>query len=185
MHSLGVPPNHKVDFARKVLRGTCTLTVEGGGGALVLDTRDLAVSRVHDADTNAALPHALGPATAAFGAPLTVELPAAAQRARVCVSYETSPGASGAQWLAPEQTCGKQHPYLFTQCQVGTGKKKKKQEITCQCTFAHAACSCSGHPCPLYCPLPRQPRHQGGEHRCVFILLPAADSCEHSRTTPR
>ncbi len=39
---------------------------------------------------------------------------------RVGVEYTTSPPPeSGAvQWLDPPQTAGKQHPYLFTQCQV-------------------------------------------------------------------
>ena len=39
---------------------------------------------------------------------------------RVTIVYETKPTAkAGAvQWLDPEQTAGKKHPYLFTQCQV-------------------------------------------------------------------
>jgi len=37
------------------------------------------------------------------------------------IEYETSPDPSkctAAQWLTPAQTCGKQFPYLFTQCQA-------------------------------------------------------------------
>ena len=34
------------------------------------------------------------------------------------ISYQTSKTASAAQWLTPEQTAGKNHPYFFTQCQV-------------------------------------------------------------------
>lgn len=34
------------------------------------------------------------------------------------ISFETSPKSSALQWLTPEQTSGKEHPYLFSQCQV-------------------------------------------------------------------
>lgn len=34
------------------------------------------------------------------------------------ISFETSPKSSALQWLTPEQTSGKEHPYLFSQCQA-------------------------------------------------------------------
>ena len=34
------------------------------------------------------------------------------------INYETTENCSAAQWLTPEQTVGKVHPYLFTQCQA-------------------------------------------------------------------
>jgi leukotriene-A4 hydrolase len=48
------------------------------------------------------------------------------------LDYETSPDASALAWLTPEQTCGKQHPYVFSQCQVNFGVyfKKEKCEIS-------------------------------------------------------
>lgn len=36
----------------------------------------------------------------------------------IAVRYATTESCSAAQWLAPEQTLGGQHPYLFTQCQA-------------------------------------------------------------------
>ncbi len=34
---------------------------------------------------------------------------------QVAMSFQASPQASAVQWLKPEQTAGKKHPYLFTQ----------------------------------------------------------------------
>jgi hypothetical protein len=37
---------------------------------------------------------------------------------QVTVEYSTTADGAAAQWLEPSQTAGKQHPYLFTQCQA-------------------------------------------------------------------
>ncbi|KAM6437313.1 leukotriene A-4 hydrolase isoform 4-T4 [Liasis olivaceus] len=34
------------------------------------------------------------------------------------ISFETSPRSSALQWFTPEQTSGKRHPFLFSQCQA-------------------------------------------------------------------
>ena len=36
----------------------------------------------------------------------------------IVVTYRTSPSAAALQWLTPEQTAGKQHPYLYSQGQA-------------------------------------------------------------------
>eukprot|EP00984_Skeletonema_dohrnii_P028314 scaffold18247_cov102-Skeletonema_dohrnii-CCMP3373.AAC.3 len=36
----------------------------------------------------------------------------------ITISYTTTKQCSAAQWLPPAQTAGKQHPYIFTQCQA-------------------------------------------------------------------
>ncbi|HEX8685971.1 MAG TPA: M1 family aminopeptidase/hydrolase, partial [Pyrinomonadaceae bacterium] len=112
-----------VDFGRRVLAGAATLDVErvsaDEGAPLVLDTRALNVSRVEasaDGTRFAAAEFAVGQSDAILGAPLTVRLPSGARRVRV--HYETSPAASGLQWLEPAQTAGRRHPFMFTQSQA-------------------------------------------------------------------
>ncbi|MBT8099819.1 MAG: M1 family metallopeptidase [Gammaproteobacteria bacterium] len=110
-----------VDFTRKVLAGTATLhfdTLQDTGKPLILDTRAIAVKAVR-AGTDSQMQTAeftVGPADEILGEPLMIDLPPGADR--VAIDYETSPGASGLQWLEPRQTAGKQHPFLFSQAQA-------------------------------------------------------------------
>eukprot|EP01137_Pigoraptor_chileana_P002980 Opistho-2@42537 len=115
----------RVDFDRKVLNGSVTINVETvreGSNTLILDTRDLTIFSVIDADSHRPLNYELKEGGHTFGRPLHVTLPegrsAQGSLTRVHIEYETSPSASALQWLSPAQTSGKQHPYLFTQCQA-------------------------------------------------------------------
>ena len=105
------------DFTRKVLEGTATLTLQVAADAreLVLDTRGLEIQGVADR-SGEALTHVLGPADPIRGSALTIGLPA--DRSTVVVRYRTSPSAEALQWLAPAQTAGGAHPYLFSQGQA-------------------------------------------------------------------
>ena len=111
-----------VRFDRRALDGTATLHIERvaeGAGRLRLDTRDLAITAVElsdDGDDWMETPFVLGPADPVLGASLEVTLSQTATQVRV--TYTTSPGASGVQWLAPAQTAGKTHPFMFTQSQA-------------------------------------------------------------------
>lgn len=101
-----------VSFAEKKLRGAATLTLDPAGRTLVLDTRDLKILRVNGSASG----FTVGPRDKFLGAPLTIELAPGVRS--VVVEYETSPEASGLQWLEPAQTAGKQHPFLFSQSQA-------------------------------------------------------------------
>jgi leukotriene-A4 hydrolase len=105
------------DFAAKTMSGRAALDFEVAPGAteLVLDTQDLAVRSVTAADGRA-LPFKLGDADKVLGRALTIDLPPGTDR--VVVDYATSPAAAALQWLAPSQTAGKTHPYLFSQGQA-------------------------------------------------------------------
>jgi len=116
----------RVDFGASVLRGFAVFDVaslQDGVTDFVLDTKDLKISKVEDKHTRQPLKFELGAAHPVFGSALSVKLPAPLKKGetlkdRVVVHYETSPNSSAIQWLLPEQTAGKEHPYLFTQCQA-------------------------------------------------------------------
>jgi leukotriene-A4 hydrolase len=101
-----------VSFDRKVLDGSVKIHFDRlEGEELILDTRDLAIHSVENAAG-----FGLGDADPVLGVPLRIRL--ATGTDHVTVRYSTAPCASGLQWLAPQQTAGKRHPFLFTQSQA-------------------------------------------------------------------
>ncbi|SDK53796.1 M1 family metallopeptidase [Microbulbifer yueqingensis] len=111
----------KVDFGRKVLEGEAVLDFKRltkKNPPLVLDTRDLKIEQVRAGHGSELKPvkFSLGETDPDLGTPLKIQLPKNATR--VAIQYETSPGASGVQWLEPQQTAGGEHPFLFTQAQA-------------------------------------------------------------------
>jgi leukotriene A-4 hydrolase/aminopeptidase len=107
----------RADFEQKQLSGTVGLDikrVQQDANTLILDTRDLNINSVTVAGK--AVPFELKPADENLGAALHIDLPSGAER--LVIAYQTSPSASGAQWLTPAQTAGKKHPFLFTQAQA-------------------------------------------------------------------
>ncbi|WP_460764541.1 M1 family metallopeptidase [Lysobacter fragariae] len=110
-----------VDFDKKQIDGGATLTLDWAdkkATQLVLDTRDLAISKIVGERSDGKwedLKFALAPADKILGSKLTVETPQ--RNARVRISYTTSPNASGLQWLTPAMTEGKKTPFMFSQSQ--------------------------------------------------------------------
>ena len=101
-------------FEERQLRAAAMLSFERVGDdvdVLVLDTRDLHITAVESWSALGGFDpatYAVGMADRVLGAPLTITLPPDATRVRV--TYETSPDASGLQWLSPEQTAGGEYP---------------------------------------------------------------------------
>ncbi|QQS40901.1 MAG: M1 family metallopeptidase [Acidobacteriota bacterium] len=113
-----------VSFEKKTLAGTAVLTIErsekGKGAPLVLDTRDLKIEKAEGSsdggNTWAEAKFELAKPDDILGSELKVFLSPDAKLVKI--AYETSPSASGLQWLAPEQTAGKEKPYMFSQAQA-------------------------------------------------------------------
>jgi leukotriene-A4 hydrolase len=109
------------DFEAQTLSGTATLDVTGEPGAtqVILDTRNLDIRSVADADGRP-LTFALGEDDPILGRPLTITVPAleADETKKIVVTYSTRPDAAALQWLTPAQTAGGQQPFLFSQGQA-------------------------------------------------------------------
>jgi leukotriene-A4 hydrolase len=110
-----------LDFAARDIGGTATLDVVAADGAreVVLDSNGLRIESVADSAGDA-LAWQIGETVEGKGAPLTIALPEADTDAprRIVITYKSAPEAEALQWLAPEQTAGRQHPFLFSQGQA-------------------------------------------------------------------
>lgn len=107
----------EVDFAAQQLIGCARLNLdyrEQDCRILYLDTRDLTITSVLDEAGNA-LVYRVDEQDVVRGQRLAIELSSPSKQ--VTVHYHTSPSAQGLQWLSPEQTSGKQLPFLFSQSQ--------------------------------------------------------------------
>uniref|UniRef100_A0A1B0DBY0 Uncharacterized protein n=1 Tax=Phlebotomus papatasi TaxID=29031 RepID=A0A1B0DBY0_PHLPP len=94
----------RVDFARSVIAGSAEISlkiVASQIDQILLDVSDLKIDSVKN-----------------IGSKLTIYLPTMTTgQINLLIDYETSPKASGLLWLSKEQTSGKNHPFLFSQCQ--------------------------------------------------------------------
>jgi aminopeptidase N len=106
-----------LDFDARMIRGVAGLDIVAAPDAreVVLDTKGLEINAVVAAGGKP-LAWKLGADDPDKGAPLTVTLPASG-RQRIIVNYRSAPDAAALQWLTPEQTAGKKHPYLLSQGQ--------------------------------------------------------------------
>ena len=105
-----------LDFEEKEISGTATLDIlaQPGADTIVLDSDGLRIARITDQEGNA-LPFEIGEHDAEMGEPVSVTMGDARQ---ITVTYSAAPEAEALQWLAPEQTAGGEHPYLFSQGQA-------------------------------------------------------------------
>eukprot|EP00042_Codosiga_hollandica_P053495 m.701133 g.701133 ORF g.701133 m.701133 type:complete len:607 (+) comp58710_c0_seq5:46-1866(+) len=112
----------ELDFDRQVLKGRvelhCIAAESPDPFDAIFDTKFLTILDVSQADTGAKLPWRLEQPHAALGTALRVTLPENVTSITIAVEYETTPESTGIKWLTPAQTCGKVHPYLFTQCEA-------------------------------------------------------------------
>jgi leukotriene-A4 hydrolase len=112
----------KIVFEQQTIQGTAILTIEQhGDGAkqLILDSRALQIDETEvspDGLKYREAPFVIGKVDKILGAPLQINI--APDTKFVKIRYSTDPTATALQWLSPEQTAGKEHPFLYTQSQA-------------------------------------------------------------------
>ncbi|KAI0271734.1 hypothetical protein BC834DRAFT_950104 [Gloeopeniophorella convolvens] len=110
-----------VDFTAQTIEGSATHTLtlkEGGVKEVIFDTADLEVSKALFGEQ--AVEFTLDPKHKVMGSALHIPFsvaPEVGSSVKVTVFYKTTKGSTALQWLAKEQTQGKQFAYLFSQCQ--------------------------------------------------------------------
>jgi aminopeptidase N len=103
-----------MDFDSRTLSGRGAYELDRPcQGPFDLDIRGLDVIAVRSGQ--GALDWSLGPDDPILGQRLRIA--DLAGRQGFDIEFRTRPSASALQWLTPEQTGGRLHPYLFTQCQ--------------------------------------------------------------------
>jgi len=104
-----------VDFAAKRIGGTATLDVQAKPDAkeIVLDDKGLEIEAITD-EAGQPLPYKIGASDPNLGAPLAIQI---GDKRKIIIRYRSAPEAGALQWLTPEQTAGKKHPYLLSQGQ--------------------------------------------------------------------
>lgn len=107
----------KTDFDKKILAGSVELFIKNYTKAkkIILDTRDIHISSIK-LDSEHETKYSLGEKDSVFGQALTIDI--LPETESILIHYKTSPNAAALQWLSPEQTLGKKHPFLFSQSQA-------------------------------------------------------------------
>ena len=111
-----------VVFEQTTIQGTAVLTIEQVGRnakQLILDSRSLQIDETEVSPDGVRYREArfsIGTADKILGAPLKIDV--APDTKFVRIRYSTDPTATALQWLSPDQTAGKQHPFLYTQSQA-------------------------------------------------------------------
>jgi leukotriene-A4 hydrolase len=105
-----------VDFTAAHISGKASWTIDNFSNTdhLILDTWKLQVQKITLNDEKATT-YNLGKEDKVFGQPLDIKIEPGTTK--VNVYYTTSKDAGALQWLTPQQTGDKKHPFLFTQSQ--------------------------------------------------------------------
>jgi leukotriene-A4 hydrolase len=103
-----------VDFTANKLIGSASYLFNHKGDSITLDVNGLLIKEV--SRDNEIVDFSLSKTDPIKGKALTI--PLLPNSKSITIQYETTADAKAVQWLTPEQTADKTHPFLFTQSQA-------------------------------------------------------------------
>ena len=131
-----------VDFQGEALHGRAILSLDRKvpDQPLILDTMDLNITKIEVANDDSeyvATSFSFGSRDPIIGSPLAIDLGDKGNRVRI--EYTTTSGATALQWLRPQQTAGKQYPFMFTQSQPINARSWIPLQDSPQVRFTYSA----------------------------------------------
>lgn len=115
--------NLDLNFDNNTVHGSNEITFKrklDSAKQIILDTRNLKIIKVSSIQPNgniSPIKWLFGQTDERLGTALHIELPQNSN-SHLLIEYKTSPNATGLQWLKPEQTSDKKHPFLFSQSEA-------------------------------------------------------------------
>jgi leukotriene-A4 hydrolase len=103
-----------INFEQRIISGTATYQIETDGttDTIIFDSKYLEISKI-TLDDNSEAAFRIAPEDELLGS--AVYVPIKKETKKLTIAYSTTDKCEALQWLTPEQTSGKKHPYLFTQ----------------------------------------------------------------------
>jgi len=102
------------DFDKKILKGIAAHSIHNNNASqIIFDTKNLNIEKIITNDEGKEVKFSFGKEDKIKGTPLVVEI--TPKTTRVEIYYSTNPSSEAVQWLSPQQTADKTHPFLFTQ----------------------------------------------------------------------
>lgn len=109
--------NIHINFEEKCIEGIASYNISkiSDASQIILDTKDLNIIKVTLNDGEATNFKLLN-TVKYLGEALHIEIKS--DTTKIHIQYKTNPSSEALQWLTPQQTAGKVHPFLFTQGQA-------------------------------------------------------------------
>ena len=106
-----------LNFETKIISGKASYKIENNNSEkIIFDTKDLDIQKVTLGSEDKETTYELGKEIKDLGKSLSVAISKTTEK--VNIYYSTKPTSEAVQWLNPQQTAGKTHPFLFTQGQA-------------------------------------------------------------------
>lgn len=104
-----------VDFEKEIIQGKASYLIENNDASqIILDSKFLTIEKVQADGEDTTF--SLGDFNEQLGNALKIEI--SKNTKRVTIFYKTTHKTEALQWLKPQQTADKNHPFLFTQGQA-------------------------------------------------------------------